>query len=243
MANSRTPSNLKNCNLQNPSLLFGPLAQYLGSDKRWVSAIASHFERKLGGCYSPTIWQPAIRTLIQLARVKLLLHHSRWRGYTPLPDRQHMSAMLIATILYVPRRHYMLDNTRHQTTFNHIMTVLNTTPNDNCNCQSCKLSTATHLFGTVGWSPPVLHSTACKESRSDIPRQSQGPGINRNDLKNWNMWHRGPKPVACRFWLFLLNHIPHCIGFKILFTVSKYLVSNWSYTHLIRTLKEVKKIE
>src|SRR6218665_1584174 len=36
VANSRTPAELKNCRLENPSLLFGPLAQYLGSDMRWV---------------------------------------------------------------------------------------------------------------------------------------------------------------------------------------------------------------
>jgi len=29
------------------------------------------------------------------------------------------------------------------------------------------------------------------------------------------MWHRGPKPVTCRFWIFL-NHILPCICFKIL---------------------------
>jgi len=55
------------------------------------------------------------------------------------------------------------------------------------------------------------------------------------------MRHRGPKPVVCRFQLFLLNHILPCICFTILFTVSKYLVSNLSYTHLIRTIKNVKK--
>src|SRR6218665_3097906 len=33
-ANSRTPVELKNCKLENTSLLFGPLTQYLGSDKR-----------------------------------------------------------------------------------------------------------------------------------------------------------------------------------------------------------------
>jgi len=27
-----TPAELKNCKLENPSLLFGPLAQYLGSN-------------------------------------------------------------------------------------------------------------------------------------------------------------------------------------------------------------------
>jgi len=36
MANSRTPDELKNYKLENASLLFRPLAQYLGSDKRWV---------------------------------------------------------------------------------------------------------------------------------------------------------------------------------------------------------------
>jgi len=47
----------------------------------------------------------------------------------------------------------------------------------------------------------------------------------------YKLWHRGPKPVACRFWLFLFNHILHCICL-IRFTESKYLVSNWSYTRL-----------
>jgi len=36
MASSRTPAELKNCKLENLSLLFGPLAQYLGSEKRRV---------------------------------------------------------------------------------------------------------------------------------------------------------------------------------------------------------------
>jgi len=36
IANSRTPVELKNCKLENPSPLFRPLAQYLGSDKRRV---------------------------------------------------------------------------------------------------------------------------------------------------------------------------------------------------------------
>src|SRR6218665_2932609 len=36
MANSQTPGELKNCKLENPSLLFGSLAQYPGSDKRRV---------------------------------------------------------------------------------------------------------------------------------------------------------------------------------------------------------------
>jgi len=39
----------------------------------------------------------------------------------------------------------------------------------------------------------------------------------------------------------LLNHILHWICFKILFTYSKYLVYNWGYTRLIRTIKIVKK--
>jgi len=47
-------------------------------------------------------------------------------------------------------------------------------------------------------------------------------------LHHHYLWHRGSKPVACRFWLFLSDHILHCICFKILFTESKYLVSNWS---------------
>jgi len=36
MANLRTPAEFKNCKLENPSLLFWLLAQYLGSDKRQV---------------------------------------------------------------------------------------------------------------------------------------------------------------------------------------------------------------
>jgi len=36
MANSLALTELKNCKLKNPSLLFGPLAQYLGSDKQRV---------------------------------------------------------------------------------------------------------------------------------------------------------------------------------------------------------------
>ena len=54
------------------------------------------------------------------------------------------------------------------------------------------------------------------------------------------MWHRGPKPFTCRFLLFLLNHILHCICFKILFWEWKCLVSNWSYTRLMRTIKKWK---
>src|SRR6218665_1610149 len=36
MANSQTPAELKNCKLENPSPLFRPLAQYLGSDRQRV---------------------------------------------------------------------------------------------------------------------------------------------------------------------------------------------------------------
>src|SRR6218665_143624 len=36
MANSGTPAELKNCKLENPSAVFRPLSQYLGSDKPWV---------------------------------------------------------------------------------------------------------------------------------------------------------------------------------------------------------------
>ena len=53
---------------------------------------------------------------------------------------------------------------------------------------------------------------------------------------------QGPKTSRLSFSAFLLNHILHCFCFKILFTESKYLVSNWSYTHLIRAVKKVKKL-
>src|SRR6218665_789140 len=43
------------------------------------------------------------------------------------------------------------------------------------------------------------------------------------------------------FLAFLFNDILHCICFKIHFTESKYLVSNRSYTRLIRAIKKVKK--
>src|SRR6218665_1547564 len=36
IANSWIPTELKKCTLENPSLLVGPLAQYLRSHKRWV---------------------------------------------------------------------------------------------------------------------------------------------------------------------------------------------------------------
>jgi len=51
----------------------------------------------------------------------------------------------------------------------------------------------------------------------------------------------GPKTRRLLFLFFLLNHILHCICFKILFTGSKYLVYNWSYTRWIGTVKRVKK--
>jgi len=51
----------------------------------------------------------------------------------------------------------------------------------------------------------------------------------------------GPQTRRLSFLGFLLNHILHCTCFKILFTGSKYLVSNWSYTRLSRTIKKVKK--
>ena len=51
---------------------------------------------------------------------------------------------------------------------------------------------------------------------------------------------QGPKIRRLSFLAFLFYHILHCICFKIPFTESKYLVSNWSYTSLIRTIKKVK---
>jgi len=50
--------------------------------------------------------------------------------------------------------------------------------------------------------------------------------------------------TACHmsFLAFLFYHILYCICFKILFTESKYLVSNWGYTHLIsRTIQNFLK--
>src|SRR6218665_1092826 len=44
------------------------------------------------------------------------------------------------------------------------------------------------------------------------------------------------------FFAFLLNHILHCISFQILFTVSKYLVSNRSYARFIGTMKKRKNL-
>jgi len=53
MANSQTPAELKNCTLENPSLLLGSLARYLGSDKQWIlSAYVTFAELNFGirGC-------------------------------------------------------------------------------------------------------------------------------------------------------------------------------------------------
>jgi len=40
IANSRIRAGLNNWKLENLSLLFGPQAQYLGSDKRWVLSLS-----------------------------------------------------------------------------------------------------------------------------------------------------------------------------------------------------------
>jgi len=76
----------------------------------------------------------------------------------------------------------------------------------------------------------------------------------RNDLlrknfkfscQNFWLWKvivtKGPKTRHLSFLAFVLNHILHYVCFKILFTESKYFVSNWSYTRLVRTIKKVKK--
>jgi len=53
---------------------------------------------------------------------------------------------------------------------------------------------------------------------------------------------QSPNTRRLSFLAFLFYHILHCICLKIiLFTESKYFVSNWSYTRLIRTFKTVKK--
>ena len=49
-------------------------------------------------------------------------------------------------------------------------------------------------------------------------------------------------PSLVVFGGFFFSHILHCICFKMHFTESKYLVSNWSYTCLIRTIKKVKNL-
>src|SRR6218665_1609017 len=41
---------------------------------------------------------------------------------------------------------------------------------------------------------------------------------------------QGPKPRRMSLLTFLLNHILHSICIKILFTESKYFVSNWLYS-------------
>jgi len=56
------------------------------------------------------------------------------------------------------------------------------------------------------------------------------------------MWHTWVKIRHISFLALLFNHVPHCICFKILFTESKYLVSKWGYTRLIRTIKKVKNL-
>ena len=52
---------------------------------------------------------------------------------------------------------------------------------------------------------------------------------------------QGLKTHRMLFLAVLLNHILHCICFKILSTVSKYLVSNRGYSRLIRTIEKWKK--
>jgi len=47
------------------------------------------------------------------------------------------------------------------------------------------------------------------------------------------LWHKGSKPVACRFWLLFIQSLLRCICFKVYFTESNYLVSNWSYSLLV----------
>jgi len=59
--------------------------------------------------------------------------------------------------------------------------------------------------------------------------------------KDGHICDAGAQTRLLSFLAFLLNHILHWISIKILVTVSKYLVSNWSYTHLIRTIKKVEK--
>jgi len=51
----------------------------------------------------------------------------------------------------------------------------------------------------------------------------------------------GAKTCCLSFLAFLFYHILLCICFKIPFTESKCLVSNWSCTRLIRTTKKVNK--
>ena len=53
---------------------------------------------------------------------------------------------------------------------------------------------------------------------------------------------QGPKTRRLSFLAYLFIHILNCICFKMHFTEAKYLVSNWSYTCLIWTIKEVKNL-
>jgi len=54
--------------------------------------------------------------------------------------------------------------------------------------------------------------------------------------QNLSLLTQGPSFVVFGF---LSNHFLHCICFKILFRVSNGLVSNWSYVHFIKTIKNV----
>ena len=55
MANSRTPAEMKNCKLQNPSLLFGPLA-HLGSDGFWALTSHMYMYIQIIHVYKYSIW-------------------------------------------------------------------------------------------------------------------------------------------------------------------------------------------
>jgi len=79
MANSRTPGEFKNCKLENPSLLFGPLAQYLGSDNDGCWALASH--RLFRAAFSA---EREHENAIEISSLSLALRrgrgHSKWRN-------------------------------------------------------------------------------------------------------------------------------------------------------------------
>jgi len=64
------------------------------------------------------------------------------------------------------------------------------------------------------------------------------PNLNHIDCINVT---QGSKTRRLSFLAFILHCILHSMCFRILFTESKYLVSNWSYTRLIRRIKKVKK--
>ena len=74
---------------------------------------------------------------------------------------------------------------------------------------------------------------------------------NRHAHKNTNSKHynkllthiydTGAQTHRLSILAFSSYHILHCICFKIPLTESEYLVSNWSYTHLIRAIKTWKK--